>query len=123
MGRRGVAGEKGANTMKGLRGVAGAIALILTLGVGTASAQPDNANIRTIPGANCDGQTVDLVTMNGAAAWDAATESVFVLMGAMRDGVWTLPIPRGQADRDLSTCEYTNFGHDDVIFGIWVADH
>jgi hypothetical protein len=101
----------------------GAAALVLTLGIGTASAAPSDPNIRAIPGANCEGQTVDLVTMNGAAAWDAATGRVFVLMGATVNGVWVTPIPPGQSTKNLSSCSYDNFGPHIVIYGTWVTSH
>ena len=105
--------------MKGLlSGVAG-VALLLTLGVGTTLADPVDPNSRYIPGADCDGQVTNLVTMYGAASQDLGSTRVFVLMGAMRDGVWTLPLVPGQASKDLATCRYSNFGHDDVIFGRW----
>jgi hypothetical protein len=109
--------------MNRIAAVVGGVALLLTVGIGSVSAQPANDNIRTIAGADCEGQTVDLVTMNGAAAWDAATGRVFVLMGATRDGIAILPLVPGQADKDLSTCRYTNFGHLDVIYGMWVTSH
>jgi len=109
--------------MRRFGALAGGIVLMLTVGVGSATAQPDNKNLRSIPGADCDGQIVDLVTMYGSAAWDAATGAVFVLMGATRDGVWVVPLVPGQAAKDLDTCRYTNFGHDDVIYGMWVTSH
>ena len=108
--------------MKRLAGVVGAVVLTLTIGVGIASAAPDNKNVRSIPGADCGGQTVDLVTMYGSSAWDITNGRVFVLMGATRDGAWIVPLSNGQDGRDLATCHYTNFGHDDVIYGKWVSD-
>ena len=102
--------------------VAGQV-LVLTLGIGTASAQPDNGNVRAIPGAHCDGQSVDLVTMFGAAAWNQATGAVFVLKGVTVDGAWTVPIPNGQASKALSTCSYDNFGPHITIYGSWETPH
>ena len=109
--------------MKRMWGFVGGIALVLTLGVGTASAAPSNANVTTIAGADCDGQSVDLVTIAGTVAWDVVGGRVFVMMGSTVDGVWFVPLVPGQAERDLATCRYGNFGHDAVIYGIWVSDH
>jgi hypothetical protein len=106
-----------------VRAIVASVALLATLGAGTALASPANVNTRYIPGADCDGQSVDLATMQGAAAWDVATGRVFVLMGLTVDGVWAAPIPKGQAKADLSTCSYDNFGPHIVIYGMWVTPH
>jgi hypothetical protein len=99
-----------------------ALALLGSIGVGTASADPNNANSRYILAADCDGRTVDLVTIGGAAGHDLASHDVFVVFGATVDGVWTLPLIPGQAAKDLSTCSYSNFGPDIVIYGQWRSD-
>jgi hypothetical protein len=107
--------------MKLRRTLLAGVVLALTLGAGTASAAPIKSSV-TIAGADCDGRTVDLITNGGPVAWDLAGQRVFVLMGASRDGVWLFPIVPGQATHDLAQCRYTNFGHDDVIYGIWAPD-
>ena len=109
--------------MRRIAALIGAVAMVMTVGVPAVAAMPGNDNARSIPGADCDGQTVDLVTMNGAAAWDADSGRVFVLMGAQVDGVWTLPISNGQSSKSLSTCAYDNFGPHIVIYGKWVTPH
>jgi hypothetical protein len=89
-----------------------------SLAAGVVSADPNNKNSRYIYGADCDGQSVDLVTESGAAAQDLNSISVFALMGATVDGVWVVAIPNGQIDK-VTTCTYSNFGHDVVIYGRW----
>ena len=54
--------------MRRFAALVGAVAMVMTVGVPAVAAFPGNENVRSIPGADCDGQTVDLVTMNGAAA-------------------------------------------------------
>ena len=107
--------------MRRVGALVGAAAIVLSVGVGTVAAAPSNENIRTIPGANCEGQTVDLVTMQGAASWNTASGAVFVLMGVQVNGVWAVPIPNGQSSKNLSTCSYDNFGPHIVIYGKWVT--
>jgi hypothetical protein len=107
--------------MRRFAALVGAVAMVMTVGVPAVAAFPGNENVRSIPGADCDGQTVDLVTMNGAAAWDADSGRVFVLKGAQVDGEWTLPISNGQSSKRLSTCAYDNFGPHIVIYGKWVT--
>ncbi|MFL5709011.1 MAG: hypothetical protein ACJ77Y_08520 [Chloroflexota bacterium] len=109
--------------MRRIAALVGAVAMVMTVGVSAVAAFPGNENVRAIPGADCDGQTVNLVTMNGSAAWDAGSGRVFVLMGAQVNGFWTLPISNGQSSKSLSTCAYDNFGSDVVIYGKWVTPH
>jgi hypothetical protein len=104
------------------RGTVLGVVLALTLGVGTVTAAPVKSSV-TIAGADCDGQIVDLITNGGPVAWDLRGERVFILMGATRDGAVVVPFVPGQADHVLAQCRYTNFGHVDVIYGIWAGDN
>jgi hypothetical protein len=100
--------------MKLVAGTVGGVILLLTIGLGAASASPDNKNTISWP-IMCDGQSYTLTYNSGAASFrsDGAT---LVLMGAMRDGQWNLPLVPGQTDKDLTVCTYTFFGHDDAIW-------
>ncbi len=100
--------------MRRLGGVLAGLALAFTLGVGTASAAPDNKNTISWP-ITCDGQAYQLTYNSGSASFrsDGAT---LVLMGATRDGQWIVPLVPGQTTKDLTVCTYTAFGHDDAIY-------
>jgi|SRR5690349_14866128 hypothetical protein len=100
--------------MKRAGGIVGSLTLVLTVGVGSALAAPDNKNTISFP-ITCDGQSYTLTYNSGSASFrsDGAT---LVLMGSMRDGQWSVPLVPGQAEKDLTVCTYTFFGHDDVIW-------
>jgi len=93
--------------------IAGLVALV-TLGAGSAAAAPDNKNTISWP-ITCEGQAYTLTYNSGSASFrsDGAT---LVLMGAMRDGQWSIPLVPGQSEKDLTVCTYTFFGHDDAIW-------
>ena len=103
--------------MKRLFGAIGALALLGTVGVGAASADPVNTNSRYFS-ANCDGEILNFVTNNGGAAHVIGDSRVAVLQGATRDGVWILPISNGQSKADLVECVYTQLfdGHQFVVY-------
>ena len=95
--------------------------LAATIGTGIASADPINDNSRYVP-ALCDGEAVELVTVQGAAAHVVGDNRVFVLVGATMDGEWLIPIAvPGLAKQDLVECVYTQLfhGHQFVIYGIF----
>ena len=100
--------------MKRLGTLAGVVVLLLTVGLGSASAAPDNKNTLSWPIA-CGGQPYILTYNSGSASFrsDGAT---LVLMGSTRDGQWAVPLVPGQSTKDLTVCTYTFFGHDDVIY-------
>jgi hypothetical protein len=100
--------------MKRLGGIVGGIVLLLTVGLGSASAAPDNKNTISWP-ITCDGQPYMLTYNSGSASFrsDGAT---LVLMGATRDGQWIVPLVPGQSDKAPTVCTYTFFGHDDAIY-------
>jgi hypothetical protein len=95
-------------------GIAAGVMLLLAVCAGSAVAAPDNKNTISWP-ISCDGQSYVLTYNSGSASFrsDGAT---LVLMGAMRDGQWIVPLVPGQAETDLTACTYTFFGHDDVIW-------
>jgi hypothetical protein len=100
--------------MRRLWAIVGGLALVLTIGVGVASAAPDNKNTISWP-ITCDGQVYTLTYNSGSASFrsDGAT---LELMGATRDGQWVVPLVPGQSTKDLTVCTYTFFGHDDAIY-------
>jgi hypothetical protein len=100
--------------MKRAAGLLAGAAFVLTVGVGTVSAAPDNKNTISWPIA-CDGQAYRLTYNSGSASFrsDGAT---LELMGATRDGAWVVPLVPGQSTKDLTVCTYTAFGHDDAIY-------
>lgn len=100
--------------MKRAAGLLAGAAFVLTIGVGTVSAAPDNKNTISWPIA-CDGQAYRLTYNSGSASFrsDGAT---LELMGATRDGSWIVPLVPGQSTKDLTVCTYTAFGHDDAIY-------
>ena len=97
-------------------GLASAI-LLATVGAGVAIADPINDHSRYFS-ADCEGEVLDFVTLNGASAHVLGDTRVAVLMGATRDGEWTLPIVKGQMKADLVECVYTQLfdGHQFVIY-------
>jgi hypothetical protein len=107
--------------MKRIAGLFGGLVLVLTLGVGTASADPLNGNTRYVYGVNCGGELVDFDLNMGAAAHDLNSSRVFQLMGATVNGVWVVPLAEpGQAKKDLTACSFTSLqGNAVVWYGKW----
>jgi hypothetical protein len=103
--------------MRRALGLVGAVALLATVGMGTASADPINKNSRYFS-AICDGEVLDFVTKSGASAQVLSDSRVAVLYGATRDGEWIIPIMAGHSKLDLTECVYTQLfdGHQFVIY-------
>src|SRR6476469_4786302 len=98
--------------MRRLSGIAAAVLLLLTLGVGAASADPNNSKNSIEFSMSCDGHVVDIVIGNGgAAAHDLDGTATLILMGITDHGQWLIPLVPGQADKDLTQCAYTFPGH------------
>ena len=95
-----------------------ALLMLGTLGVGAASADPINGNSRYLS-VSCNGEVLNLVTQSGSVAQVLGDSRVLVMQGATRDGVWILPINKGQQKADLVECTYLQLfdGHQ---FVIWV---
>lgn len=116
--------------MKRLGGLLGGAMLILTVGVGTALADPINSNSRYVYGAQCGPaggsptESVDFVTNMGAAGHDLNSPRTFELMGATVNGVWVVPLAEpGQAKKNLIACSFTNLeGVPVVWYGKWKLD-
>lgn len=100
--------------MQRLGGILAGGALVLTVGVGTVSAAPDNKNTITWP-ITCAGQEYTLAYNSGSASF-RSDGAMLELMGSTRDGTWQVPLVPGQSTKDLTVCSYTYFGHDDVIY-------